>query len=141
MARPVKYHTDADRITSKVAVSDAGCWEWTGFINENGYGKVNDGKGRMVRAHRLSYEAFVGPIPDGMTIDHLCRVRHCVNPEHLEPVTNKTNILRGTSFSAINASKTECSRGHEYTEENTYRDRKGRSCRACRRAAGIAASA
>jgi hypothetical protein len=118
--------------------SDDGCWEWLGAKN-GGYGRFHlrsQGPGRATAAHRVSYELLVGPIPDGLTLDHLCRNRGCVNPAHLEPVTNKTNILRGESFSADHARRTHCPHGHEYTPENTYwrtGKRTGRECRECHR--------
>lgn len=84
--------TRAERFWSKVEKTD-GCWLWTSTTNENGYGRFSI-KRRFVSAHRLAYEMTVGPIPDGLTIDHLCRVRSCVRPEHLEAVTLQENCLR-----------------------------------------------
>lgn len=123
----------------------SGCWVWGGPLNPtNGYGLIYvgskaDGTNRMASVHRVSYEAFVGPIPDGLTIDHVwargCTHKLCVNPTHLEAVTGKVNILRGGSPWAENARKTHCARGgHEYTPENTLRDKHGRRrCRTCAR--------
>lgn len=109
------------------------CWVFAGRKHPDGYGRVKGG-GRMRQAHRVLYEALVGPIPDGLTIDHLCRVRACVNPLHLEPVTNRENILRGEGWPARNARKTHCAYGHPFDEANTYVDPSGRrTCRACRR--------
>jgi hypothetical protein len=136
-----------DRFMEKIQVSDSGCWLWTAYVMPNGYGTFRlprssygtfkDGKS-MVLAHRFAYEALVGPIPDGASIDHLCRVRHCVNPEHLEPVTQRINVLRGESGPAHNARKTHCKRGHELTPDNvairTLRDGgPSRVCITCRR--------
>jgi len=109
------------------------CWPWTGHIGEDGYGVFKRRKERK-GAHRYAYEFAIGPIPPGLEIDHLCLVRHCVNPLHLEPVTHRENLLRSRNFAALNARKTHCKRGHEFTQENTYlwRD-KTRICRMCAR--------
>jgi len=105
----------------------SGCWVWMGTVANNGYGKI----GKSV-AHRIFYEQEFGPVPEGLQLDHLCRNRLCVNPAHLEPVTQRENIMRGTSPTAVNARKTHCIRGHEYTTENTYIRSNGyRMCRAC----------
>lgn len=110
------------------------CWEWTAARNRNGYGQFGVER-RLWRAHRLAYELFVGPIPDGMELDHLCRNRSCVNPDHLEPVTHRVNTMRGETIMAANAAKTACLRGHPFNEENTYvRSDGARLCRQCRRA-------
>jgi hypothetical protein len=82
-----------ERVWAKVEKTE-GCWLWTAAISPNGYGKFMV-SGRPVNAHRLVYQLTVGPIPDGLDLDHLCRVRHCVNPDHLEPVTRSENLLRG----------------------------------------------
>jgi len=110
------------------------CLLWTDALSDSGYGTFCFGKSR-VRAHRWSYEYHVGAIPDGLVIDHLCRVRHCVNPDHLEVVTMKENTLRGIGFSAVNARKTRCIYGHPFDEENTYVYPGGakRGCRICRK--------
>jgi hypothetical protein len=107
----------------KVERSD-GCWIWTGYLHPSGYGQwwLPKPDGHRAYAHRFAYEQIVGPIPDGLTLDHLCRNRACVNPVHLEPVTNRENILRGSGRSAVNVRKTECPKGHPYTAENTYRN-------------------
>jgi hypothetical protein len=107
------------------------CWLWTGFLDRYGYGQISV-QNRREKAHRAAYEAFVGPIPDGLVIDHTCRVRRCVNPAHLEPVTHAENVRRGI---APNARKTQCPKGHVYDDANTYRAAGRRDCRACRREA------
>ena len=108
-----------ERFWAKVNKTDT-CWLWTATRNRAGYGKFFvDGKNRQ--SHRYAYELLTGPIPVGLQLDHLCRVRHCVNPDHLEPVTCRENLLRGDTFQARNAAKTECPQGHPYDEVNTYR--------------------
>jgi HNH endonuclease len=114
------------------------CWTWTGYVNQSGYGRFYlSTEKRATMAHRFAYEQIVGPIPEGLTLDHLCRNRGCVNPAHLEPVTNRENVLRGVGLPAVNAAKTACFRGHPFTPENTRimggkRTAGWRQCRACR---------
>lgn len=121
-------------ILDRIVTDPSGCWNWRNGKSLKGYGRAII-KRREYSAHRVSYEAFVGPIPAGLTIDHLCRNRACVNPEHLEPVSNETNVARGVSFSARNAAKTHCDKGHAFTPENTrIRPSGWRECRACYRA-------
>ena len=114
-----------------------GCLIWTGS-RLRGYGKHRF-NGKRAIAHRTAYEIVVGPIPEGRTLDHLCRTRPCIWPFHLEPVTNRVNILRGVSPSAVNARKAHCKRGHPFDEENTrlFKNPWGavaRACKACARA-------
>lgn len=110
------------------------CWIWTGNIEEQGYGVYPSGSGSTVKAYRLIYEMIEGEIPKGLQPDHLCRVRACVNPDHLEPVTKKENVLRGFGPTAINARKTHCIHGHEFSKENTLVLPNGnRQCRMCSR--------
>lgn len=142
------FATIEERFYDKIAPEwDGGCWRWSGGLRDDGYGRFWIGSranGHDVRAHRWAYELLRGPIPDEMTLDHLCHGRDrnclggpacphraCVNPWHLEPVTGAINVLRGR-----NSDKTHCVNGHEFTAENTYY-RKGsghRMCRACGRA-------
>lgn len=115
---------------------NTGCWLWTDFLSDAGYGTVNRGTSgsSSILAHRAFYEMLVGPIPEGMTLDHKCRVRCCVNPQHMEPVTMKVNVLRGIGPTALNKQKTECPRGHQFTPENTWRNNRGsRVCATCER--------
>jgi len=126
------------RFWAKVRVSENGCWEWMG-ARAKGYahfsvGSRIDGSYRSIRGHRLAYETMIGPIPPLLEPDHLCRNRACVQPEHIELVTMRENILRGNGPSALNARKTHCLRGHPFDEINTCSLRTGkRECRACRR--------
>jgi len=119
-----------ERFTKKYTVSDSGCWVWQASKNPFGYGFFNDKKTHI--AHRWAYQYFKGEIPKGLVIDHLCKNTSCVNPDHLEAVTQQINFLRGTAMSKI-ISKTHCKNGHEYTLENTirYKSRRGRLCRTC----------
>lgn len=137
-------HMDERRknlILSKINKTDS-CWLWTAYINPNGYGEFTvyeNGKNIVFKSHRIVYELLAGKIPNGKQLDHLCRVRHCVNPKHLEPVTQKENILRGYGSPARNKRKTHCNYGHPYDKENTRYNAVGhRFCRAChRRTEGI----
>jgi len=108
------------------------CWVWRGKPKDTGYGQINIG-GRVLNAHTMVYEMLVGPVPPGKELDHLCRVKLCVNPDHLEPVTHRENCLRGVGPSAKAAKATRCRKGHPYDEQNTYwrPDGKGRGCRTC----------
>ena len=122
--------TDAEqyRFFAKLTVGD-GCFEWTAGRSKGGYGMIKIG-GRMVYAHRVAYELFVGPIPSGLQIDHTCRNRACVRPDHMEAVTSRENTLRGESFASRNAAKTHCPRGHQYDKRINRGDRICLRCRA-----------
>lgn len=109
-----------------------GCWLWCGALTDDGYAKVRR-PGRTKYGHRLMYEDVVGPVPEGLVLDHLCRVRNCVNPSHLEPVTSRVNTLRGETLAARELEQTHCIKGHPFDEGNTRlgKGRRMRICRAC----------
>lgn len=122
------------RFWAKVAIDPSGCLLWTASVRSGGYGQFAHA-GRQVQAHRFAYTALVGEIPAGLVVDHLCRNRACVRADHLEPVTNRENLLRGEGVSAVAATKTHCGHGHLFDEVNTWLDGRGRRrCRACDRA-------
>lgn len=119
---------------SREEIARKDCWLWARTITNHGYGLhfyTIDGKSKRISAHRLMYEQLVGAIPEGLVLDHLCRVRRCVNPEHLEPVTNVENIARGL---VSRNSRPYCKRGHKFTKENSqWRSSGNRFCRQCNR--------
>ena len=129
-----------ERFWSKVDAT-GNCWEWTAYKGPLGYGKFTvtvDGKWvKTHHAHRFAYEALVGSVPDGLDLDHLCRNPGCVNPDHLEPVTHRLNLMRSPrSLLTRNLAKTHCPAGHPYDERNTFLNRRKngtyfRRCNAC----------
>jgi hypothetical protein len=139
LSRRRKHGSDLQRFLQRIHVCQqvlgmSACWLWTGYTNEKGYGvmqvTVRPHRYLHCRAHRLSFSHFIGPIPDGYVIDHLCGVRRCVNPDHLEATTDATNLKRAGHY---NTRKTHCIRGHAFTEDNTVQLPNGhRKCRACR---------
>ena len=111
---------------------NSGCWLWAGTMSGNGYGRIRDDRDRQIQAHRAAYELFVGPVSKGLDLDHLCRVRCCVNPDHLDLVTVTENVMRGFGIPANNARKTHCKRGHLLAGNNLRIRPDGRRvCRTC----------
>lgn len=126
----------ADRVREhSIGDPNSGCWLWTGFCDAIGYGRLHCEDEAL--AHRSSYRAFVGPIPDGLELDHKCRTRSCVNPAHLEAVTHSENMRRSDFSGHRNRKKTRCIRGHQFSPENTRIQVHGkttmRHCRTCER--------
>lgn len=127
----------ARRLRSRSTIDpDTGCWTWIGAINHDGYGQMYL-DGLTVRAHRVSYVQHLGPIPEGLEIDHLCRNRACINPFHLEPVLHAENIRRSSEALGIRQYATHCKWGHEFTAENTYLVDGKRTCRPCNSATSL----
>jgi len=125
-----------NRFLERVHFTDYGCWEWTGAMASNGYGTfhVPGTKSNVTRSHEFSYHLFVGPVPDGLELDHLCHNPKCINPDHLEPVTHQENMTRGLLFNSNrgNCLKTHCIHGHPFDELNTYVGKDGhRHCKTC----------
>lgn len=123
------------RFWGYIGPSDANeCWPWVGPLTNTGYGKFSLNR-KSLLAHRYAYRMYKSDIAKGLTIDHLCRNRTCVNPSHMEVVSMKVNVLRGIGPSAINSRKTQCPQGHEYNPENTYVSKEGfRHCWECLKA-------
>ena len=119
-----------ERFIDHIEILNNGCWQWLGSLSTSGYGKHYIGSTQFF-AHRFSYTIFNNEIPKNLHIDHLCRNRGCVNPEHLEAVTRKTNILRGNGATAINNRKKYCKNGHPFIRENISKVPNGKRCKIC----------
>jgi len=130
-----KYHAIED-IRDRLILYDGGCLIWTGYLDSGGYGRVGFKK-KSHPVHRLLWHHYVGPIPEGLVLDHLCKNPSCANIEHMEVVTNEENIARGQLWESGNQRKTHCPQGHPYDEANTLRrkNRNGRDCKTCHYAA------
>jgi hypothetical protein len=121
-------------LMAKMRVDPLGCWAWTGTKTAAGYGQMRVA-GRREYVHRISYQLHKGAIPDGLAIDHLCRNRACINPEHLEAVHPKTNAMRGRAPGILAYWANRCFKGHEFTPKNTITTPSGhRRCRTCENA-------
>jgi hypothetical protein len=125
-----------ERLEAKIIPEpNSGCWLWLGSISYDGYARARGPQGRLWQVHRLMYEHYLGKIPEGLVTDHLCRVRCCVNPRHLEIVSRAENVRRGISLSTHNRNKTHCPNGHPYAEGNLRISRGKDGClrRACKK--------
>jgi hypothetical protein len=128
-----KYKYPIARFFQKIRFTDT-CWIWTGSHGQR-YGQIRI-DGRHFQSHRFAYELLVGPIPKGKELHHKCEVKHCVNPAHLQPVTRIEHMkITDIDGGAYHRTKMHCPKGHPYDEENTYYEKKGRSCRECHRQA------
>lgn len=128
MGRSMPGTTIEEKLLLNREIDDEGCWLWTRSRDQHGYGRLRISRTFVEKVYRLAYELWVGPIPDGLEIDHLCRKPPCFNPTHLEAVTHGVNLVRAR------AAMTHCLRGHPFTSENTYVSARGsRNCRTCRR--------
>jgi len=135
---PIKHRSYSleDRFRRYVVKTPGGCWLWLGCRMENGYGKAAIGGNETALAHRVALALAGRPARDHQVVDHLCRVRNCVNPMHLQAVTTAENLARSPyTLPSIAAAKTHCLHGHPFTDDNTYVHRGKRLCRTCRRAA------
>ena len=121
-----------ERLLSKIDILPNGCWQWMGSKDTRGYGRIRDFNSKIVKAHRISYEYYCGDIPIGREIDHLCSNHSCINPEHLEAVSHRVNVLRGVGIAANYAKRQTCSNGHLFSSNNTLIENGARRCKICR---------
>jgi len=132
-SRGFSTFTIGERLNKYISKNDNGCWIWNGVRQKSGHGRICINYKQM-GTHRLVYEIYKGKIPEGLVLDHLCKTPSCVNPEHLEPVTQRINLLRGDTVSAKNSIKTHCKNGHEFIGENLRINNRGeRCCKICHR--------
>jgi hypothetical protein len=149
-ARTHRYMTAAERLLANRSVQPNGCWHYTARIDEDGYGRCGYEGKTGVKVHRVAYMVFIGPIPEGMTVNHKCHDddpdcpggycphRRCFNPDHLVAVTVPENLDNGKTPSSINAAKEKCDNGHEFTPLNTYIRPDGtRRCKTCQAEAAV----
>jgi HNH endonuclease len=137
-AKACKWPSLRDRLFSRLVLDPSGCLLWTGHLDYHGYGRMHAAGNPAALVHKVMWELFVGPVPDGFELDHVkawgCNNKNCASIAHLEPVTHRENILRGNTVTAINAAKTHCIRDHPFDEENTFYEKDGRrGCIKCRR--------
>lgn len=131
--RPIHVTPEIEaRLDKYTERSEEGCWEWAGAVNNRGYGVMTISKS-IYYTHRVSYTRHNGPIPTGRVLDHLCRNPRCLNPEHLEPVSDRVNMLRGYSTAAVAQRRETCLHGHLYAEHGRVYDDGRRHCLACAR--------
>lgn len=127
-----RQHTVERLLRLVVHDTQRGCWLWCGSTQPNGYGAFSY-RGRKRLAHRVSYELHHGAIPDGHDVHHTCSTRRCVNPDHLQALTHRENLLTDDTLAARHAARTHCPHGHPYDDANTYTYRGQRQCKECRR--------
>jgi HNH endonuclease len=131
----IKQTSVIERFNKKYYIDNNGCWIWIAYKDKNGYGIFRD-KSSIIRAHRFSYQYYRGKIPKDLELDHvICQNPTCVNPNHLEAVSHKENILRGNSPSALHSKQTHCQNGHALNKDNIYfnKNANSRRCIICRR--------
>ena len=138
--RPIERYTEEEQVVERFWAkvdkrSPAECWPWTASKFPNGYGHFHAHKGIGMGAHRFSFAIANGEIEKGLVVDHICNRPDCVNPDHLQAISQRENVLRGSGLSAMNATKSACKMGHPFDEKNTYRFAGKRECRMCRSAA------